>query len=264
MHRVSPIAVTRKQACLTKNQRTGRLRSLGLGVVLPLAMLLGPVAHASCPNPNVVAGPGIGSDAVVVTPNLGIYAWNAGARAWALIDSFYSETAEVEPMLPGDTYLPPSMFGGGGGGTGPGGGGHLDLAGGDGVAKTLADAKAPPSQDACNDPKEFPQIVVTGTVPSGGGGGISRLAIFRPVSNGGAGGGRSGFARVIESVDSKSQTVSCSDEVDVRQDNARASIGVRAIRGSLFTIKYSNGQREVFLVVNKFSWVGYVPQGTCG
>jgi hypothetical protein len=127
-------------------------------------------------------------------------------------------------------------------------------------------ARSPVGIDAvCEDTFKFPPIVVTGSAPPAGGG-ISRLAVFRPnPTSGGSGGG--GFARPSGRAPSVDHSVNCSSEVESRVANARTSIAQVnpfARRNSIWTVLYNSGQRENFIVVDPFISAGVAPVGTCG
>ncbi len=239
-------------------------RNAALAFALAVAPLLSTLsfnAAATCTNPTAKAQ--TGSSTLTATQNFGIYDWNESAQTWVLDQAGYAAFAESETLQAGDISIPASVFSGGGGGTGGGGGGtqvnlqadELPMAAGRGSAKTG-------TSSLCDDPTVMPATIVNGYRPSGGVG-FLRLSVFR---GGGGGGGRSGIGRSTPTFPSRNPDYDCGTDMEPRLSNAaqtRGSFIPFSGRGTTFTIRYHNGQRETFVVSQPFSEFSVVPIGKC-
>lgn len=162
------------------------------------------------------------------------------------------------PDLPGDIFVPATVFAGGsGGGGGGGGGGMLDLSQ---SPKTPVKSGAASTDAACNDPTTLPEVIVQGTPPSGGssGGGVGTIFRWIRVYWRRAWEGGNGRAREVKEIGPHPVdvgTIICSTEVEVKIPAAQRAIGTELVTGRLFRITWSSGERELWVVQNTMSGI---------
>ncbi len=230
-----------------------------LSVVLAFAWLgtvspaMGQVIQCVAPNASPV------SIASFDTPNFGIYEWDDVASVWILHEARFEAFAETEVRWADDYYYPPATFSSGSGGSGGSGGGDYHQ------------KSVPPSrgrrEDAAisciDDPPTLPEVLVTGPRPVSSSLGSLRLrmGLFRAINGNGSGIGR----RALD-VRSNKDDVNCSSIVEIRIATARNSLAQQfptAPVGTIFTVRFSNGQSQMFRLNSRSDTLGAGPVSEC-
>ena len=187
--------------------------------------------------------------------NLGIYEWDSVASAWFLLESRFESFAETETLWAEDYYYPPATFSFGSGGG----------SGGDFQQKNLP----PPRNGGRNiapscaeDPVELPTVLVTGPRPSSSFASFGfRMALFRA-----AGGNGSGIGRRSLNVVANDSSIDCSSIEEIRIAVAQKSLAQQfpfAKVGTIFTVRYSNGQSQTFRLNSKQLSLDVGPISAC-
>lgn len=226
-------------------------------VALAASALLGlasPVIGQSiqCVAPNATSL----STATTGSSNFGVYEWDENAQAWILLEARFESFAETEVRWADDYFYPSTTFSSGSGGSG----------GGDYHQKSLPPSRGKPEDIAasCADGvPTLPEVLVTGPrpAPSSLGSFRLRMGLFRAI-----GGGGSGIGRRAKNVVSNRDDVNCSSLQEVRIATARNSLAQQfplSPVGTIFTVRFSNGQSQMFRLNSRFDSLGVGPVSEC-
>jgi hypothetical protein len=213
---------------------------------------IGQAIQCVAPNATSVSTASTGSS------NFGVYEWDEHAQAWILLEARFENFAETEVRWADDYFYPATTFSSGSGGSGGSGGGDYHQ------------NSAPPSRGgrksiiaSCVDAPTLPEVLVTGPRPASSSLGSFRLrmGLFRAI-----GGSGSGIGRRAPNVVSNKDDVNCSLIEELRISTAKNSLAQQfplSPVGTIFTVRFSNGQSQMFRLNSRFDTLGVGPVSEC-